>query len=41
MTLTVFSGFVLLYMGEKIRWNHLAAFGCIVAAVTFTFLPQK
>lgn len=41
VTLTVFSGFVLLYMGEKIHWNHLAAFGCIVAAVIFTFLPQK
>ena len=40
-TLTVFGAFVVLYMGEKIRWNHLAAFGCILAAVVFTFLPQK
>ena len=40
VTLTVFSGFAVLYLGEKIRWNHLAAFGCILAAVAFTFLPR-
>jgi len=39
ITLTVFSGFVVLYLGERIRWNHLAAFACIIAAVGFTFLP--
>lgn len=41
ITLAVFSGFAILYLGEKIRWNHLAAFLCILAAVAFTFLPQK
>ena len=39
VTLAVFSGFVLTYLGERIRWNHLAAFVCIIAAVAFTFLP--
>jgi uncharacterized protein len=41
VTLTVFSGFVVLYMGEKLRWNHFAAFLCILAAVAFTFLPKQ
>ena len=41
ITLTVFSGFALLYLGEKLRWNHLAAFVCILAAVAFTFLPKE
>jgi len=41
ITLTVFSGFAFLYMGEKLRWNNFAAFLCILAAVAFTFLPQK
>jgi uncharacterized protein (DUF486 family) len=31
----------MLYLGEKIRWNHLAAFLCIIAAVAFTFLPRE
>ena len=39
ITLTVFAGFAILYLGEKVRWNHLAAFLCILAAVGFTFLP--
>jgi uncharacterized protein (DUF486 family) len=41
ITLTVFCGFAILYLGEKIRWNHFAAFVCILAAVVFAFLPQK
>ena len=41
ITLTVFCGFALLYLGEKIRWNHCAAFLCILAAVAFTFLPKN
>ena len=40
ITLCVFSGFALLYLGERLRWNHAAAFLCIVAAVAFTFLPK-
>jgi len=39
ITLTVFSGFALFYLGERVRWNHVAAFVCILAAVGFTFLP--
>lgn len=39
ITLTVFSGFVITYLGEQIKWNHLVAFGFIIAAVVFTFLP--
>lgn len=41
ITLTVFIGFALLYLGEHIRWNHLAAFVCILAAVAFSFLPNR
>jgi uncharacterized protein (DUF486 family) len=41
ITLVVFCAFAMLYLGEKIRWNHLAAFLCIVAAVAFTFLPKE
>jgi len=39
ITLVVFSAFVIWFLGEKLRWNHLAAFVCIVAAVAFVFLP--
>lgn len=41
ITLTVFCGFAMLYLGERIRWNHVAAFVCILAAVAFTFLPKE
>jgi uncharacterized protein len=41
VTLTVFAGFALLYLNERVRWNHLAAFLCILAAVAFTFLPRN
>jgi uncharacterized protein (DUF486 family) len=41
ITLVVFAGFATLYLGERLRWNHLAAFVCIVGAVAFTFLPRK
>jgi uncharacterized protein (DUF486 family) len=41
VTLTVFVGFAIFYLGERIRWNHVAAFVCILAAVAFTFLPRE
>ncbi|MFM2296283.1 MAG: hypothetical protein RLZZ350_2696 [Verrucomicrobiota bacterium] len=41
ITLVVFGVFAVFYLGEKIRWNHIAAFVCILAAVAFTFLPKK
>lgn len=37
ITLLVFAGFSVLYLGETLRWNHAAAFGCLVAAVWFMF----
>jgi len=41
ITLCVFCGFAIFYLGEKIRWNHMAAFLCVLAAVVFTFLPKN
>jgi uncharacterized protein len=41
ITLSVFYGFAVLYLGERIRWNHMAAFLCILAAVAFTFIPKQ
>ena len=40
LTIIVFSVFAITYMHEKIHWNHLVAFLCIIAAVLFTFLPK-
>ena len=37
ITLVVFGAFAVLYLGESLRWNHLAAFACLVAAVGFVF----
>ncbi len=41
ITLSVFVVFAILYLGEKIRWNYMAAFVCILAAVAFAFLPKN
>jgi uncharacterized protein (DUF486 family) len=41
ITLGVFSIFVISYLGEKLRWNHLVAFLFLVGAVFFAFLPAK
>ncbi|MBQ7540442.1 MAG: DMT family protein [Bacteroidaceae bacterium] len=39
ITLVVFSIFTLFFFNdESIRWNHIAAFGCLVLAVYFAFL---
>ena len=40
ITLVVFSVFALLFLGYKLRWNYIAAFICVLAAVAFTFLPD-
>jgi uncharacterized protein (DUF486 family) len=40
ITLSVFVVFATFYLGEKIRWNYLAAFGCILTAVVFAFWPK-
>lgn len=37
ITLVVFAAFAVLYLGEPIRWNFVAAFGCLVGAVFFMF----
>ena len=39
VTLVVFAGFSTLYLGEALRWNHLAAFVCLVGAAYFMFRP--
>lgn len=37
ITLAVFAIFSILYFKESLRWNHLAGFLCLVAAVFFVF----
>lgn len=40
ITLTVFTVLsVFVLSGEKLQWNHVAAFFCLIAAVFFVFLP--
>ncbi len=39
ITLVVFIFFALFYLKESPNWNYIAAFGCILAAVYFTFMP--
>lgn len=42
ITLVVFTVFaVFFFSNEHLRWNHLAAFVCLVGAVFFVFMPQK
>lgn len=40
ITLGVFAAFAVLYLGEAVRWNHAAAFACLVGAVAFMFLDR-
>lgn len=37
ITLVVFSFFSVLYLGQSIRWNHVAGFAMIVCAVALIF----
>lgn len=37
ITLSVFSIFSVWYLGEKLRWNYMAGFACIVLAAFFVF----
>ena len=39
ITITVFTVFAWLYLGEGLRWNEFAAFGLIFAAVVVASLP--
>ena len=38
ITLLVFAGFSVWYLGETVRWNHVAGFVLIVAAAFLIFL---
>ena len=37
ITLAVFVVFAYLYLDEALRWNHVLAFACLLAAVGFAF----
>src|ERR1700733_1977304 len=37
ITLSVFGVFSTFYFGDKLHWNHFAAFGCLVAGAFFMF----
>jgi uncharacterized protein len=37
ITMSVFAGYAVLYAGEALRWNYLAACMCLVAAAMFMF----
>jgi uncharacterized protein len=41
ITLLVFCAFAVLYLGEKLKWNHFAAFACVIAAVFFVRLDAN
>lgn len=42
ITLTVFTIVaIFMFSGEKLQWNHIAAFLCLIGAVCFTFLPKN
>ncbi|MFM8471552.1 MAG: DMT family protein [Limisphaerales bacterium] len=40
ITILVFCAFAVLYLGEKLKWNHFAAFACVIAAVFFVRLDS-
>ena len=37
ITLVVFALFSITYLGERIQWNHVAGFACLVLAAYFMF----
>jgi uncharacterized protein (DUF486 family) len=37
ITMTVFAGYALLWAGEALRWNYVAAAGCLIAAAILIF----
>jgi uncharacterized protein (DUF486 family) len=41
ITLTVFAVFSVYYLKVSLKWNHFAAFVCILAAAAFIFIPKK
>ena len=40
IALVVFGIFMVTVLGEPLNWRHLAAFGCIMAAVGFLFVGR-
>ena len=40
ITLVVFAGFAVLFLGERLSWQHLGAFLCLVGAVAFLFADK-
>jgi uncharacterized protein (DUF486 family) len=39
ISILVFTVFTMcLFKGERLHWNHVAAFGCLIAAVYFVFM---
>jgi uncharacterized protein (DUF486 family) len=40
ITILVFCAFAVLYLGEKLKWNHFVAFACVIAAVFFVRLDS-
>jgi len=41
ITLVVFVGFAIVWLGEPPRWNFVAAFALILVAVALAFLPTS
>ncbi len=42
ISITVFTIIaVFIFQGQKLQWNYIAAFICLIAAVCFVFLPAK
>lgn len=39
ITLVVFIGFAVYYLGEPLRWNHLVGFGFVALGALFVFKP--
>jgi uncharacterized protein (DUF486 family) len=39
ITLAVFCGFTVLYLGEPVKWNHLVGFAFIGIGAAFIFKP--
>ncbi len=41
ITVLVFCAFAMFYLGERLKWNHFAAFACVIAAVFFARLEAS
>jgi uncharacterized protein len=40
ITLVVFAGFAVLYLGDPITWRYAGAFACLLGAVAFMFVGR-